>query len=675
MKKCILVLGYFGYVTNQIDGQTIRTRNVYELLKSKNKDIGNISLFDTQCFSQSKFLIFKMVWMILLCDKLVYVPAHNNLKYIFPFIYIICKLKRIDILYIVVGGWLADYLKAKKLHIFLLRKIRGIFTQSYQLRDTLIRQYKFNNVTVFHNFRIHSFIPSLEQTKNDFKLVFMARINRFKGIDAVFRLAEHIELRHDKSFPISIDFYGPIEPKDEAFFREQIDKFTFVSYKGIVEPEHVYNTLAMYDLSILPTKYPGEGFPGTILDAYISGLPVVVSNWKYLPEFVDQGKTGYVYDLNNEEEFYHYVYKLYKDPKLLFEMKQNAYEKSKIFSSESAWIILQDYFIDEKNLAQGWTRCHPGGNSPKEKTMYIENLGRYIFLFFTRFLSNQLAYFAPKLYVKITQTTGRGKTEKSASQVADYFVECFHDYRNQLDLNESEFKEYLKGKTVLEYGPGDILGVALLMYAYGAEAVKCVDRFPLSMLSNKNLDVYMSLLNSLDKEARVRADNAFNKKGDVRSGFNPKAINYMVTKNGLAWSGEEYDLIISRAVLEHVNNLEETFHDIKKNMKINGISLHKVDLSSHGLDRYTEFDFLTLPDPIYKLMYSHKGSPNRWRMTKYRELAFAENLRIKKLAPVSQVEKEKLEIIFHKISSKFIIGISPDELSWRGFWLWLEHNN
>lgn len=345
MKNKILVLGYFGYMTNQIDGQTIKTRNIYHLLKNKNTF--TIDYFDTQIFKKNKSSICKMFFMILLSDKVVYLPAHNNLKYIFPFIYIICKIKRIDILYFVVGGWLADYLKNKKFHIFLLSKIRGIFTESEQLRNLLINEYKLNNVTVFQNFRIHSFTPSFSQKKDDFKIVFMARINRMKGIEAIFRLAERIENKYGDNHHIIIDFWGPIEQADEVFFREKVKNFKFINYKGILDPEEIYATLTTYDLSVLPTKYPGEGFPGTILDSYISGIPVIVSDWKYLPEFVDQGKTGFIFDLNKEEEFYDYVDKLYNDRNLLLEMKRNAFEKSKMYSSESAWLIIKKYFIEK----------------------------------------------------------------------------------------------------------------------------------------------------------------------------------------------------------------------------------------------------------------------------------------------------------------------------------------
>jgi hypothetical protein len=304
--------------------------------------------------------------------------------------------------------------------------------------------------------------------------------------------------------------------------------------------------------------------------------------------------------------------------------------------------------------------------------LYTENLGKDVSLFVKAFLSNQVARFAPKLYVNLTHQTGRGTGEEKALEVANYFIQCFADYRAQMGLNEQEIKEYLTGKVVLEYGPGDTLGVALLMYAHGAEAVCCVDRFSLSHMSTKNIDVYLHLLNLLGKNERERAQSAFQEKGNPRSGFNPNAITYKVTKNGLSGSNREYDLIISRAVLEHVNNLEETMLDIKRSMKDGGISLHEVDLRSHGLDRYTDFDFLTWPEMIYRLMYSHKGFPNRWRADKYKESAERANLRVKELSPTDRLDPEKINIVYPKLARKFS-HLSIEELSWKGFWLVLEH--
>lgn len=308
--------------------------------------------------------------------------------------------------------------------------------------------------------------------------------------------------------------------------------------------------------------------------------------------------------------------------------------------------------------------------------MYTRNPAKDALRFVKAFASNQLARIAPKTYVNLTNQTGRSSSDDSSEaslQVARYFIQCFRDYGEQLDLNEQEFSDYLKGKSVLEYGPGDILGIALLLYAHGAERVNCVDRFPLSRLSEKNISIYQHLLDSLDSDKRARADNAFNIKGDPASGFKAEAVNYKITENGLSNANRQYDLVISRAVLEHVNDLEKTMQDIKQSMKAGGISIHQVDLKSHGLDRYAELDFLTWPTLLYKAMYSHKGFPNRWRIDKYKQLAECSKLHIKKLTPTSKLEPEQISAIYPSLAKEFR-HISPSDLCWKGFWIVLEHD-
>lgn len=305
-----------------------------------------------------------------------------------------------------------------------------------------------------------------------------------------------------------------------------------------------------------------------------------------------------------------------------------------------------------------------------EYRLYTENITKDIIQCLKAILSNQIARFAPKLYVKLTDQTGRGSGDEDAQQIAKYFLTCFDDYRHQFDLSNDDLPSFLNNKCILEYGPGDVLGVALLFYAHGAKSVHCVDRFPLSNLSAKNICVYQLLLEALKGPERIRAEGAFNVSGDPASGLNAGVISYKVTKSGLSGELQKYDLVLSRAVLEHVNDLSSTFKDIKRATKSNGLSIHQVDLRSHGLDRYKALDFLTWPSFLYNLMYSHKGFPNRWRVNTYRGLAEDEGLNIIKLEPIGFFELDSINEIKNDLSQDFV-GTPLEELNWKGFWLQL----
>jgi len=339
-------MGHLGLSKNLFDGQTGKTRNVLKLLQSKSASFKSVNYFDTQEFRSSKLSFFQMIYRLIKCNVLVYLPERNNLKYLFPFIYIICKLKGIKIVYLVVGGWLDDYLHSKQLVIFMLSEIKGIFTESNQLTNNLKDHHNLQNVITFPNFRMHNFIPSFNQNADAFKIVYMARIFKEKGVDVVFRLAEHIQKKLGTEHPISIDFYGPIQVDEDSYFREELRKYSFVSYKSVLEPDHIYETLEQYDLLVLPSRYSNEGFPGTIMDAYISGIPVIISNWMFMPEYVENGSSGYIFDLNKEEDFYSLVDSLYNDRMKLLKMKHSAFEKSKEYSSEVAWQILKPYLVN-----------------------------------------------------------------------------------------------------------------------------------------------------------------------------------------------------------------------------------------------------------------------------------------------------------------------------------------
>lgn len=307
--------------------------------------------------------------------------------------------------------------------------------------------------------------------------------------------------------------------------------------------------------------------------------------------------------------------------------------------------------------------------STKGSHLYSESRARDVLLFAKAMLSNQLAWIAPSAYVRLTRQTGRGEgAEETPEQVADYFLACFEDYRRHLGIAGGDFAAFLNGKQILEYGPGDVLGMALLLYAHGAASVQCFDRFPLVATSEKNLRIYERLLASLDGAARDRALGAFRTKGDPASGLEPSAIAYVVAQDGLSGARGAYDLILSRAVLEHVDNLAGTVADIAAALKPGGVTIHEVDLRSHGLDRYRTFDFLTWPEAAYRLMFSRKGFPNRIRVNTYRTLFERAGLAIRRLEPTSCLSAEEVARIEPHLAAP-LRGVSRDELGWTGFWI------
>ena len=319
--KRILVLGYFGHSSNKLDGQTVKTRDVYRLVKEQYGE--GVDFFDTEEFKRSKLSVLQMLAKVVRCHKLIYLPAHGNLKYLFPVLFCLASVSRVHIHYIVIGGWLREYLASLPLHRFMLSRISGIYVETSIMKQELVQHYAWSNVSLLPNFRFFDFAPSRVASEK-VRLVFMARVNRMKGLDWIFHLCEHIA-SHGLESKFTVTFYGQINPADEAYFMEQLQHYRFAEYRGALLPEEIYATLSQYDVLLLPTHFYTEGLPGSVVDAYISGLPVIVTAWKYATEFVDDGVTGFIVPFEQgEQELIDRVMRLEANRDLLATMQANA---------------------------------------------------------------------------------------------------------------------------------------------------------------------------------------------------------------------------------------------------------------------------------------------------------------------------------------------------------------
>lgn len=317
----ILVLGYFGYRTNKLDGQTVKTRDVYRLTKEQYGS--RVDFFDTEEFKYDKLSVFKMLARVVRCKKLLYLPAYGNLKYIFPVLFCLSSVFRFNIHYVVIGGWLREYIETLPLHRWALARISGIYVETQRLKGELEEFYRLGNVKILPNFRFFNHEP--RRTASDkLRLVFMARINKMKGLDWIFFLADYI-VKSGLEERISLTFYGQVNKDDEEYFYENVNGYGFIEYKGALQPDAIYETLSLYDVLLLPTHFYTEGLPGSIVDAYISGLPVIVTSWKYANEFVEDSVTGFVIPFEDGEEILiEKVMLLEGDRTLLANMQANA---------------------------------------------------------------------------------------------------------------------------------------------------------------------------------------------------------------------------------------------------------------------------------------------------------------------------------------------------------------
>ena len=89
---------------------------------------------------------------------------------------------------------------------------------------------------------------------------------------------------------------------------------------------------------VFPTRFFTEGIPGTILDAYAAGVPVVSSRWESFFDVVDDGCTGIGYEFGNLKELINTLEQISDFPEIIVEKKFKCLNKAKEYVPE---LVLQ----------------------------------------------------------------------------------------------------------------------------------------------------------------------------------------------------------------------------------------------------------------------------------------------------------------------------------------------
>lgn len=188
----------------------------------------------------------------------------------------------------------------------------------------------------------------------------------------------------------------------------------------------------------------------------------------------------------------------------------------------------------------------------------------------------------------------------------DYISGVFQDYQKISGCKEFHGK-------VAELGPGDSDGVGLMFLAHGAKRVDLADRF-FSWRSSAQQKVINQALQK--KYPNIHLNEKGENK-DLHRYYGKLASGERFFKDH-----EGYDLIVSRSVLEHVNDLEIVLFSMYQALNKGGMLLHKVDLRDHGMVTPYESSvkFLEIPEKLYRMMVSQTGYPNRMLFHRYKEI-------------------------------------------------------
>lgn len=170
----------------------------------------------------------------------------------------------------------------------------------------------------------------------------------------------------------------------------------------------------------------------------------------------------------------------------------------------------------------------------------------------------------------------------------------------------------LAGLRVLEIGPGATLGAPVLLACAGAD-VGIADRFPAQWDPEFHPAFFEALLERV-RERGSRFGEPIRRL--LRAGgFDPGVVaSYELSAEETHRIGIAFDLVLTNAVLEHVNDLQVTVANLARLTARGGYGFHQVDLRDHR-DFARPLEFLTMAshdfDALRAACFCECGG--RWR--------------------------------------------------------------
>ena len=330
MKK-VLMITCLNTSKEKFDGERIKCTLIYNSLK-KFTDLDVINLSIHKIFNTIK-IFFKALFQKKKYDYVVISKDAHGAN-------IIQKILRLGrypfsrIVYFEIGPFLYDRILngSIKKETFINDKLIVVETES--MKEEL-QSLGFERISIFPNFKPICRIPFNEQKypKEVLKLVYLSRIEESKGI---YDLINCLSVLNKDKTMFALDVYGrPQNAEEEKKIKDLSNKYKFVRFLGMLEvgSEESYKQLSQYDLHVFPTKYR-EGFPGSIIDFFIAGVPTLSSSFARAHEILTE-KDSIVYKQGDNTALQEKLLFIYNNQNKLNELRKNSFSRREQYSVES----------------------------------------------------------------------------------------------------------------------------------------------------------------------------------------------------------------------------------------------------------------------------------------------------------------------------------------------------
>ncbi len=147
-----------------------------------------------------------------------------------------------------------------------------------------------------------------------------------KGIDKIIKMADALR-KEDVVFLLAGDGPNRKEYEQQVKQLKLEKKVMFLGFR--TDTPRLYQAS---DMLVLPAE--GEGLPGVVMEAMSFGVPCIASNIPCIPDLMENGKSGYLCNKDDVDEFAGKIKELLKDKTKLERISKEALKKIKSFEWE-----------------------------------------------------------------------------------------------------------------------------------------------------------------------------------------------------------------------------------------------------------------------------------------------------------------------------------------------------
>ncbi len=178
--------------------------------------------------------------------------------------------------------------------------MKEILSSNSDISDRLVMIHNYCNIAV----------QEYEETKKEDYVLYFGRYSEEKGIGVLLEVCRNLP---DIPFVFAGD--GPL--------REEVEKVGNIKNLGFLTGKDLYEVIKKARFTVVPSVWY-ENCPFTVIESQVLGTPVIGSNLGGIPELIDVGKTGEVFEVGNVEELLETVLRLWNDIKKSTQYSKNC---------------------------------------------------------------------------------------------------------------------------------------------------------------------------------------------------------------------------------------------------------------------------------------------------------------------------------------------------------------